>query len=60
MSEHAQKGHPIAGLIMVLIIAGLVTWGIGLMNDGDVASAAMAGVLLLGVGAFAVLALARD
>ncbi len=60
MSEHAQKGHPIAGLIMVLIISGLVTYGIGLMNDGDVASAAMAGVLLLALGAFAVLSLARE
>jgi hypothetical protein len=60
MSEHVEKGSPIGASIMVIIIAGLVTFGIGLMNDGDTASAAMAGGLLLLVGLFAVFGLARD
>ena len=60
MSEHAEKGHPIGAFIMLLIICGLVAWGIGLMNDGDVASAAAASVLLFLSGAYAILGLARD
>ena len=60
MSEHAEKGHPLAGVIMVLIISGLVSYGIGLMNDGDTASAAVAGGLLLLMGVYAVFALAKD
>jgi hypothetical protein len=60
MSEHAEKGSPVGAVIMVLIIAGLVTFGIGLMNDGDTTSAAMAGGLLLLVGVYAVFGLAKD
>jgi len=60
MSEHAETGHPWGGAIMVGIIAGLVTFGIGLMNDGDTTSASMAGGLLLFVGMYAVFGLARD
>jgi hypothetical protein len=60
VSEHAEKGHPVAGVIMVLIIAGLVVLGIGKMNNGDTASAAAAGVLLLISGLYAVFGLAKD
>jgi hypothetical protein len=60
MSEHAEKGSPVGAAIMVLIIVGLVTFGIGLMNDGDTASAAMAGGLLLLIGVYAVFGLAKD
>ena len=52
MSEHAEKGHPIGAVIMVAIISGL-------MNNGDVASASAAGVLLFGTGLYAVFGLAR-
>ncbi|MBK9738046.1 MAG: hypothetical protein IPO93_00655 [Actinobacteria bacterium] len=60
MSEHADKGHPIGAFIMLLIICGLVVWGIGLMNDGNSAAAAGAAVLLFGTGAYGILGLARD
>jgi hypothetical protein len=60
VSEHAEKGHPLAGVIMVLIITGLVTLGIGKMNDGDTTSAAIAGALLLAPGLYAVFSLAKD
>jgi hypothetical protein len=60
MSEHTQKGSPIGALIMVLVIAGLATFGIGLLNDGDTTSAAMAGGLLLLIGVYAVFGLAKD
>ncbi len=59
MSEHAEKGHPLAGIIMVAIIAGLVTYGISLMNDGNIARHAVAGVLLFLVGLYATLVLGK-
>ncbi len=59
MSEHVEKGHVIGAFIALIAIVALVTWGIGLMNDGDIASAAMAGVLLLGFGCYVVLSLAK-
>lgn len=60
MSEHSSKGHTIAAFIMVLIIAGLATWGFGLMNGGDTVSASVVGVLLFAIGAYAVLGLGKD
>jgi len=60
MSDHPAKGHPIAGLIMVLIIAALLTWGFSVMNSGDLAGATAAGLLLLGIGVYAVLGLGPD
>lgn len=60
MTDHAQKGSPVGAVIMVLIIAGLMTFGIGLMNEGDTASAAMAGGLLLLIGLYGVFGLAKD
>ena len=59
MSEHVEKGHPLGAVIMVAIISGLVTYGIGLMNNGDVASASAAGVLLFATGLYAVFGLAK-
>ena len=60
MSEHAEKGHPLAGIIMVAIIAGLVTFGIGAMNDGNMLAASMGGILLFLVGLYATLVLGKD
>lgn len=60
MSEHAEKGHPLAGIIMVAIIAGLVTYGIGLMNDGNMGAAAVSGGLLFLIGLYATLVLGKD
>lgn len=57
MSEHPAKGHPVAGILMVLIIAALATWGFSLMNNGAIGPAAAAGVLIAGFGTYAVLAL---
>jgi hypothetical protein len=60
MSEHPTKGHPIAGVILVLIIAALTTWGISLMNDGDVVACSVAGVILFLFGLFVVFGLGPD
>jgi hypothetical protein len=60
MSEHPAKGHAIAGILMVLIIAALATWGFSIMNSGAIGPAAAAGVLLAGFGTYAVLALGPD
>ncbi len=61
MSEHAEtKNSAIGAIVMLLIIAGLTTWGIGLMNDGALAAAAIAGLLLFLVGLYAVFALGKD
>lgn len=59
MSEHAEKGHPLAGIIMVAIIAGLVTWGIGAMNDGNMIAASISGLLLFLFGVYATLVLGK-
>lgn len=59
MSEHVEKGHPLGAVIMVAIICGLVTYGIGLMNNGNIAAAAAAGVLLFFSGLYAVFGLAK-
>jgi hypothetical protein len=60
MSEHPASGHAIAGILMVLIIAGLATWGFSIMNSGAILPAAVAGVILAGFGSYAVLALGPD
>jgi hypothetical protein len=59
MSEHPAKGHAVAGIIMVLIIAGLMTWLFSVMSSGDIVGALGAGLLLVLVGAYAVLGLGR-
>jgi hypothetical protein len=60
VSEHVQKYHPLGGIIMVLIISALMTWGISLMNDGNIATCAVGGVLLVGFGSYAVLRLGKE
>jgi hypothetical protein len=60
MTDHLEKGHPAGALAIVLILVALIVLGIGAMNGGDYASAAMAGVLLLGFGCYAFLSLAKD
>jgi hypothetical protein len=60
MSEHAEKGHPIGAVIMVVIIAGLVSWGISLMNDGNIVACSVAGVILALLGVYVVFGLGPD
>ena len=60
MSEHQAKGHTVEGIIMVLILAGLMFWLFSVMSSGDNVGAAGAGLLLFGVGAFAVLGMGRS
>ena len=60
MSDHPTKGHPIGALIMVLIIAGLTAWGISLMNEGDIVSCSVAGVILALFGVYVVFGLGPD
>lgn len=56
MSEHAEsKTSPVAAIIMLLIIAGLVVFGIGLMNSADYFGSGIAGVLLFLTGLVMVL-----
>lgn len=60
MSEHAEsKTSPIAAVIMLLVIAGLVVWGIGLMNSGAYVSAGVAGLLLFLTGLVMVLRIGK-
>ena len=58
MSEHPAQGHAVAGIIMVLIIAGLMAWLFN-VTSSDVVGAVGVGVLLFAIGAFAVLGLGR-
>ena len=61
MSENGHsRNDAIGGIVMLLIISGLVTWGIGLMNNGAYTSAAVAGILLFLFGLFAVFSLGKD
>jgi hypothetical protein len=60
MSEHAEKGHPIGAVIMVLILTVLCMAGLSLMNAGQTVGLAIAGVLFLVVGFIAVFALGKD
>lgn len=61
MSDHAHsKSHPVGAVILLLILAGLVVWGIGLMNGADYVGAAMAGGLLFLFGLYTVLVLGRE
>ena len=56
MSEHAEsKTSPVAAIIMLLIIAGLVVVGIALMNSSDYFGSGIAGALLFLTGLFMVL-----
>jgi hypothetical protein len=60
VSEHSDnKQASIGAIVMLLIIAGLVVWGIGLMNNGAYAAAGGAGILLFLFGLYAVFSLGR-
>lgn len=59
MSEHAEKGHPIGGVIIVLILTALFVAGLSLMNAGETIGLAVAGLLFLFVGLFAVFSLGK-
>lgn len=61
MSEHEHsKNASVGAIIMMLIIAGLVVWGIGLMNDANYVGAAVAGGLLFLFALYSVLALGKE
>ena len=45
---------------MLLVLAGLVVWGIGLMNSADYVSAGLAGAILFVFGLYTVLVLGRE
>lgn len=61
MSEHSEnKKSAVGAIIMLLILAVLVTLGIGTMNGGDTPSAAIAGGLLFLFGLYPVFALGKD
>lgn len=57
MSEVVAKGHRIAALIVLAVIAVLAAYGFGVMNSGGLLTGAIPGLLLFGFGAFAVLVL---
>lgn len=61
MSEHAEsKNSTFAAILIALIIAGLTTWGIGLMNNADYVSAGLAGGLLFLFSVYVILGLGKD
>ncbi len=61
MSEHTDnKKAAVGAIVMLLILCGLVVWGIGLMNSGAYTAAAGAGALLFLFGLYAVFALGKD
>ena len=56
MSEHAPTTtHPIGAIVLLLILCGLVAWGIGLMNDGNYVASGVAALLLFLTGLVMVL-----
>lgn len=61
MSDHAHsKNSTVGAVIMLLVLVGLVVAGIGLMNGGAYASAALAGGLLFLFGLYTVLVLGKE
>jgi hypothetical protein len=60
MSEHAEKGHPIGAVIMVLILTVLCVAGLSLMNSGQTVGLGIAAALFLLVGFVAVFSLGKD
>lgn len=61
MSKHAHsKNSTVGAVIMLLILSGLVVWGIGLMNSADYVSAGLAGVILFLFGLYTVLVLGKE
>lgn len=64
MSEHSEhsdnKQASVGAIVMLLILAALVVFGIGAMNGGDNVSALMPAGLLFLFGLYAVFALGKD
>ena len=58
---HAEsQNSTFAAILVALIISGLTVWGIGLMNNADYTSAAMAGGLLFLFSLFVIFSLGKD
>jgi protein-S-isoprenylcysteine O-methyltransferase Ste14 len=61
VSEHVEtKKGPVGAVIVLLVLAGLVTWGIGLMNSNDYMASGAAGVLLFFFGLYTVFVLGKE
>ncbi len=60
MSEHAHKAHPVPAVILVLILAGLIGYGISLMNAGQTFGSVVVAAIFALFGIFAVLVLGRE
>lgn len=60
MSEFVTKGHTVAALIVLAVVAVLLAYGFGVMNSGGLLTGAVPGLLLFGIGAFVVLVLGPD
>lgn len=55
---HAEKGHPIGAVIMVLIIVGLMVYFLGFADS--IAASLLTVPFTLGIGLYAVFGLGRD
>lgn len=60
MSEHPTKSSPVAAVIVLIVIAGLLAWIVGLGNSMQPAAVIIGGLLFLGFGIYVLAALAKD
>lgn len=60
MSEHAHKAHPAPAIVLIVVIAALLTWGVAIMNPDYLVGSLIAGALLVVFGCFTVLVLGRE
>lgn len=58
-SHHAEAVHPVGAIIMALILAVLIAFGIGLMNEGKTAALVISGLAFLGFALYAIFGLGK-